>query len=146
MPVSSEANVSTARRRSSVLRLLTTGALTLLAAGIIAGCAATAPAVPAATAPKTSATTAAPIATAAAPEGVPPGPPPGGAGGPPKVITATLTNIAYANTSNAQVLDLYLPKGDGPFPVVVNIHPGGFFSGDKDMGPGTPGRAMLEAG
>ena len=147
MPVSSEANVSTTRRRSSVLRLLATGALTLLAVGIIAGCAATAPAVPAATAaPKTEAATAAPTATAAAPEGVPPGPPPGGAGGPPKVITATLTNIAYANTSNAQVLDLYLPKGDGPFPVVVNIHPGGFFSGDKDMVPGTPGKTMLEAG
>ena len=77
---------------------------------------------------------------------MPPGPPPGGAGGPPKVITATLTNIAYANTSATQVLDLYLPEGNGPFPVVVNIHPGGFFTGDKEMVPGTPGKAMLEAG
>ena len=150
MPISSEANDSTPRRRSSVLRLLATGALTLLAGGIIAGCAATAPAAPAATAAPTtvSATVApaAPTATAAAPEGVPPGPPPGGAGGPPKVITATLTNVAYANTSATQVLDLYIPEGNGPFPVVVNIHPGGFFTGDKDMVPGTPGKAMLEAG
>ena len=42
MPMSSEANDSTPRWRSSVLRLLATGALTLLAGGIIAGCAATA--------------------------------------------------------------------------------------------------------
>ena len=62
------------------------------------------------------------------------------------MITATLTNIAYATTSGTQVLDLYLPEGNGPFPVVVNIHPGGFFTGDKDMVPGTPGKAMLEAG
>ena len=155
MPISSEANASTPRRRSSVLRLLATGALTLLAGGIIAGCAATAPAAPAATAaPQATAAVAAatiapaapaePTATAAAPEGVPPGPPPGGAGGPPKVITATLANVAYATASATQVLDLYIPEGAGPFPVVVNIHPGGFFTGDKGMVPGTPGKAMLE--
>ena len=57
-----------------------------------------------------------------------------------------MTNIAYATTSGTQVLDLYLPEGNGPFPVVVNIHPGGFFTGDKDMVPGTPGKAMLKAG
>ena len=153
MPMSSEANDSTTRRRSSVLRLLATGALTLLAGGIIAGCAATAPAAPTATAaPKAEVATVAPAApteptaTAAAPEGVPPGPPPGGAGAPPKVITPTLTNIAYATASGTQMLDLYLPEGNGPFPVVVNIHPGGFFTGDKEMLPGTPGKAMLEAG
>ena len=54
MSMSSETRDSTPRRRSSVLRLLASGALTLLAGGIIAGCAATAPAAPAATAaPKT---------------------------------------------------------------------------------------------
>ena len=62
------------------------------------------------------------------------------------MITPTLTNIAYTPTSGTQVLDLYLPEGNGPFPVVVNIHPGGFFSGDKDMVPGTPGKALLKAG
>ena len=79
MPMSSEANDSTPRRRLSVLRLLATGALTLLAGGIIAGCAATAPAAPAATAAPTTvsatvapAAAAEPTAAAAAPEGVPP--------------------------------------------------------------------------
>ena len=44
------------------------------------------------------------------------------------------------------MLDLYLPEGNGPFPVVINIHPGGFFSGDKAMVPGNPGKALLKAG
>ena len=117
MPMSSEANDSTPSRRSSVLRLLATGALTLLAGGIIAGCAATAPASSRRTynrgCNRRTGSAAEPTAAAAAPEGVPPGPPPGGAGGPPKVITATLTNVAYANTSAAQVLDLYIPEGTG---------------------------------
>lgn len=41
-------------------------------------------------------------------------------------------DIAYADTSPAQKLDLYLPEeGDGPFPVIVHIHGGGFAIGDK---------------
>lgn len=41
-------------------------------------------------------------------------------------------DIAYASTSQAQKLDLYLPEeGDGPFPVIVHIHGGGFAIGDK---------------
>ena len=69
------------------------------------------------------------------------------AGAPPApVITPTLANIAYATASSAQVLDLYMPEGTGPFPLVVNIHPGGFFTGDKGMIPGTPAKAMLAAG
>jgi acetyl esterase/lipase len=41
-------------------------------------------------------------------------------------------DIAYANTSQAQKLDLYLPEeGDGPFPVIVHIHGGGFAIGEK---------------
>ena len=144
---------------STKLRLAL-GTMALLTGGIIAGCAATPTAAP--TEPTAVVAEVAPVATtavittttemtpavAAAPgePGVPPGPPPGGAGGPPKVITATLTNIAYADTSDAQVLDLYVPEGTGPFPVVVNIHPGGFFSGDKDMVPGTTGKALLQAG
>ena len=158
MSTVSEAQHSAPQRRLARPLLILAGVLALLAGGLIAGCVATAPAMPAATtaattvAATTVAATAAPAApaeptaTSAAPEGVPPGAPPGGAGGPPKVITATLTNIAYAGTSGTQVLDLYLPEGDGPFPVVVNIHPGGFFSGDKDMVPGSTGKALLQAG
>jgi acetyl esterase/lipase len=161
-----ETQRSTPKKRRSVSRLIAAGALALLTGGIIAGCAATAPAAPTAiTATAVAATVApaaivvptatvaaapaAPAAAAApqgAPQGAPPRPPPGGAGAPPKVITPTLTNIAYATASGTQVLDLYLPEGNGPFPVVVNIHPGGFFSGDKEMVPGNPGKAMLKAG
>jgi acetyl esterase/lipase len=93
-------------------------------------------------------------ATATPEPGLPPLPagadpnaaPPVGAGGPPKVITPTIADIPYASVSSSQVLDLYIPAGAGPFPVVVNIHPGGFFSGQKDMVPGTPGKALLAAG
>jgi acetyl esterase/lipase len=144
----------------STLGRLALGIAVLLAGGVIAGCAATptaAPAAPAAvvaevapgapTSVLTPAAEAAPAVEAVAGEpGLPPALPPGGAGGPPKVITATLTNIAYATTSDAQQLDLYVPEGTGPFPVVVAIHGGGFFSGDKDMVPGNTGKALLQAG
>ncbi|MCE5255025.1 MAG: alpha/beta hydrolase [Actinomycetia bacterium] len=41
-------------------------------------------------------------------------------------------DIPYASVSAAQQLDLYLPDaGEGPFPVVVDIHGGGFELGDK---------------
>jgi acetyl esterase/lipase len=41
-------------------------------------------------------------------------------------------DIAYANQSPAQKLDIYLPeKGDGPFPVIVSIHGGAWMFGDK---------------
>jgi acetyl esterase/lipase len=42
-------------------------------------------------------------------------------------------DLAYASLSPAQTLDIYLPEGDGPFPLVINIHGGGFRMGDKDM-------------
>ena len=29
--------------------------------------------------------------------------------------------------------DIYQPKGDGPFPVIINIHGGGWIGGDKDF-------------
>jgi len=46
---------------------------------------------------------------------------------------STITNVAYASTSASQVMDIYLPEGTGPFPVVVLIHGGAFMMGDKSM-------------
>lgn len=42
-------------------------------------------------------------------------------------------DLAYAPLSDSQTLDLYLPDGPGPFPLVINIHGGGFREGGKDM-------------
>jgi len=44
-------------------------------------------------------------------------------------------DLAYASESQAQRLDLYLPaEGDGPFPLLVWIHGGGWRGGDKGFG------------
>ena len=54
-----------------------------------------------------------------------------------KVIASTnektIGNVSYASVSPTQVMDIYLPEGDGPFPVVVLIHGGAFKMGDKRM-------------
>lgn len=44
-----------------------------------------------------------------------------------------LSDIAYASNSASQTLDLILPKGEGPFPLVILLHGGGFKFGDKQM-------------
>lgn len=67
---------------------------------------------------------------------------PKGPGGPPADFQIKLADISwvkrkfldvpYASRSKAQCLDLYLPdEGEGPFPLVVHIHGGGFGMGDK---------------
>jgi acetyl esterase/lipase len=41
-------------------------------------------------------------------------------------------DIPYAHVSQAEKLDIYLPnKGIGPFPIIVAIHGGSFYMGDK---------------
>lgn len=55
-------------------------------------------------------------------------------------------DIVYATQSPAQTLDIYLPDGDGPFPLVVNIHGGGFRMGDKDMLDAPIAEALLAKG
>ncbi len=61
-------------------------------------------------------------------------------------LTPTHADVAYADTSATQKLDLYLPPGDGPFPVVVNIHGGGFKLGDKSMVDAKLGQTLLDNG
>lgn len=44
-------------------------------------------------------------------------------------------DVYYGKESKAQVLDIYLPdEGDGPFPLLIHIHGGGFAMGDKRDG------------
>lgn len=58
-------------------------------------------------------------------------------------IKRKMFDIAYANTSPAQKLDIYWPEeGNGPFPIIVSIHGGAFMGGDKRDVQVTP---MLEA-
>ena len=65
-----------------------------------------------------------------------------GPGGPPVGFEVKLADVSwvkrkyldvpYAQASPAQCLDLYLPEsGDGPFPLIVHMHGGGFGMGDK---------------
>ncbi|MGN1019930.1 MAG: alpha/beta hydrolase fold domain-containing protein [Aristaeellaceae bacterium] len=46
---------------------------------------------------------------------------------------ATFASVAYAAESAAQVCDIYLPEGEGPYPVIVLVHGGGFRFGDQGM-------------
>ncbi len=43
-----------------------------------------------------------------------------------------IRDVRYAGESDAQKLDIYVPGADGPFPVIIWMHPGGFFEGDKN--------------
>ncbi|MBN1366810.1 MAG: alpha/beta hydrolase [Dehalococcoidales bacterium] len=46
----------------------------------------------------------------------------------------SLHNIAYAEKSARQKLDIYFPSSlAGPWPVILFLHPGGFTEGSKDM-------------
>ena len=56
-------------------------------------------------------------------------------------------DVAYADASESQKLDIYLPNsGSGPFPVIVAIHGGAFLMGDKADGQLTPMLAGLDRG
>jgi acetyl esterase/lipase len=62
-------------------------------------------------------------------------------------IESKWLDIAYADISEAQMLDIYLPnEGEGPFPVIMQIHGGAFKSGDKASGELTPALSGLERG
>ena len=46
-------------------------------------------------------------------------------------IKTQYRNIRFANDSDSQQMDIFLPEGKGPFPAIILIHGGGFKSGDK---------------
>ncbi len=139
----SETNGFSPRSHQRVLRRLRAGAVAVLAVlaigALIAGCVAAPPGAPLATSAPVAATVAAAPVEQAAPTagaGAEPAslmPAGGGPGGGQTAIkaTPTHTDVAYASTSATQKLDIYLPAGSGPFPVVIDIHPGGFMMGDK---------------
>ena len=45
----------------------------------------------------------------------------------------SISDLSYASNSASQTLDLILPEGEGPFPLVILLHGGGFKFGDKQM-------------
>ena len=61
-------------------------------------------------------------------------------------VTPTHKDLAYADVSSAQKLDLYIPASvNGPFPLVIMVHGGGFMFGDKADGGGLTGVDQLLA-
>ena len=69
-------------------------------------------------------------------------PPMGGPGGPPpgwmppmadiSWVKRKFLDVPYGKESKSQCFDLYLPdEGEGPFPLLIHIHGGGFAFGDK---------------
>jgi acetyl esterase/lipase len=90
----------------------------------------------------TSAPVTQPTATSAAPKpsgGQAPGGVMPGGDLPATTAKPQYPDLVYATVSATQKLDLYLPQGSGPFPVVVTIHGGGFMMGDKADAMGTAG-------
>lgn len=48
-------------------------------------------------------------------------------------IEAREKGVSYASNSESQICDIYLPEGEGNFPVIVLVHGGGFAFGDQTM-------------
>ena len=62
------------------------------------------------------------------------------------VAAATYTDVSYATASSTEKLDLYVPAGNGPFPLVINIHGGAFKMGTKAMLDSSVKDTLLAAG
>ena len=63
------------------------------------------------------------------------------------VAKPQFSDVAYATVSPTQKCDIYLPEGDGPFPLVMRVHGGGFIMGDKASSDATIGvDALLSIG
>ncbi|MBM1105852.1 alpha/beta hydrolase [Aurantibacter crassamenti] len=60
-------------------------------------------------------------------------------------ISPSHTNIVYGNAANEKLhLDIYEPKGDGPFPIAIYIHGGGWTVGDKANPDDAPAIEILQ--
>jgi acetyl esterase/lipase len=107
--------------------------MTMLAVGLLAACQ---PISPAAPTPLPTAAAAQVAESEMALPALPEGAPPGEGGVMPEGMAAVRAtpiarDVAFATASEMQTLDVYVPEGDGPFPVVIDLHPGGFVFGDK---------------
>lgn len=60
-------------------------------------------------------------------------------------MAVTTRNLAYAPWGERGLLDVMLPPGDGPFPVVVYLHGGGWREGSKE-GAAPLGEALVNLG
>jgi acetyl esterase/lipase len=60
----------------------------------------------------------------------------------PEGLAVAEKNLTYGDHER-QKLDLFVPKGDGPFPLVLWVHGGGWTGGSKE---GNPLMAMLAKG
>lgn len=49
----------------------------------------------------------------------------------PAVAAPGLVDLAYSGASPRNRLDVHLPEGEGPFPWLLDLHGGGFLTGDK---------------
>jgi acetyl esterase/lipase len=62
-------------------------------------------------------------------------------------VTQKWLDVAYATTSNAQKMDIYLPnEKQDKYPVIVHIHGGAFMFGDKADGQLKPVLTALQRG
>jgi acetyl esterase/lipase len=55
------------------------------------------------------------------------------------LLAQMFRDIEYARFGNESLkLDLYVPEGLGPFPLIIWVHGGGWTSGNKDLSPNGP--------
>jgi len=57
----------------------------------------------------------------------------------PDPVKRDFADLPYANQSTRQKLDIHLPDGEGPFPVVIYYHGGAWLIGDKAAAPEAQG-------
>jgi acetyl esterase/lipase len=65
----------------------------------------------------------------------------------PEAEKRSFLNVPYGDKSDQQKINIYLPEGQGPFPVIVFVHGGAWFMGDRsDFGLGRCALPFLKYG